>query len=79
MLEREKEEKDDGRVYKDVSARMCVCVPVRMAPPSGVMSSAWQVRLGTTSRSSSFPVPVCQTRTSPRLLVAKSSEESLGG
>lgn len=25
MLEREKEEKDNGRVYKDVSARMCVC------------------------------------------------------
>ena len=76
-LEREKEEEDDGSVREGASGG--VGVPVRMAPPSGVMSSAWQDRLGTTSLSSSFPVSVCHTRTSPWLLVAKSSEESLTG
>lgn len=48
-----------------------------MALPSGVKVTAWQVRLGTTSLSSSFPELACHTLTSLPLLVAKSSEDSL--
>ena len=48
-----------------------------MALPSGVKVTAWQVRLGTTSLNSSFPVLTCHTLTSLPLLVAKSSDDSL--
>ena len=51
--------------------------PVMMAWPSGVKSTAAQVRLGIVSRSSSLPVSACHTRTSLWLLVANSSEDSL--
>ncbi len=63
--------------YFQASGDSLFSLPVMMAFPFGVISTAWQVKLVTVSLSNSLPVSACHTLTSLRLLVANNSEESL--
>ena len=60
-----------------ITNKFLVHLPVIMALPLGVISTALQVRLALVILSSSLPDWACHTLTSCLLLVANSSEESL--